>query len=95
MSHERSNTVAIIVHKVTIVSRTIDVPTTCPNCEADLTQTGSIEEGRLCSTVATSHLNAASADDALNETDTQDEDADYRATVFVNCAECGHHIVEE
>lgn len=88
--------VKIIVHKVTIVSRSVEIDTTCPNCQADLTESSSIEEGRLCSTVASTHFTVREDErDALSETDSCDDDVDYRATVFVNCGNCGHHLIEE
>lgn len=86
--------VKITVHKVTIVARTVEIDTTCPSCKADLTEYESIEEGRLCDTLALAHFGDADSSDA-SETDSADEDADYRATLFVNCARCGHYLVKE
>lgn len=84
----------IKLHDVSITARTVEVPATCPadGCSADLTQPAAIEEQRLCTTLARSHLGTDDPADALSETDTADVECDCAATTDVRCARCGHKL---
>jgi hypothetical protein len=85
-------TMKIIIHDVSITSRAVDVASRCPKCKADLTHTNTLDEGRLCETVANAHIDPADADNALATTDSCDDEPDYRATLRVRCIACSHEL---
>jgi hypothetical protein len=78
----------LIIHDVLITSRSIDIPKKCPHCEHKLTSPNSLSESRLCSTIANTHV-SDDADDALSETDSADSEVTYKATLSVECSNCG------
>lgn len=81
----------IIVHDVTITARTVEVSDKCPKCRHVLTRESAIEEQRLCSSLAYSHLDGSGGVedvDALCSTDSADDNLDYVATTAVRCATC-------
>ncbi len=85
-----------ILSIATTTHRVVEIADKCPHCAADLTQEKSLQEERVCTTLATSHLGTEVAEGQICqlETDSEDDGADCIGTETLRCMECQKVIAD-